>query len=53
MKGRMYDVRTRHVLEAVDDFIESAARMVMQIHQDPRAEGDVLVFMPGTSVVNL
>ncbi len=47
MKGRTHDIQTRHVHEAVDDFIESAARMVTQIHKDPKAVGHVLVFMPG------
>ena len=44
----MYDVTTRHVLQPVDDFIEAAARNVMQIHLRPNADGDILVFMPGT-----
>ena len=48
VEGRMYDVATRHVAEAVHDFIESAAKTVLQIHNDPKACGDVLVFMPGT-----
>jgi hypothetical protein len=45
----MYNVATRHVVDPVDDFIESAANKVMQIHcAVPPIKGDVLVFMPGT-----
>jgi ATP-dependent RNA helicase DHX33 len=44
----MYEVATHHVHAAVDDYIESAAKSVLQIHCRKGAEGDVLVFMPGT-----
>jgi ATP-dependent RNA helicase DHX33 len=47
----MYDVSTRHILRPVDDFIECAARNVMQIHVRPKAVGDVLVFMPGSEEI--
>ena len=47
----MYDVGTRHVVAPVDDFIQSAAKMVVQIHDDPTSIGDVLVFMPGSSAL--
>ena len=43
----MYDVATRNVLRPVDDFIEAAAKNVIQIHLRPHADGDILVFMPG------
>lgn len=46
----MYDVATRHVTSAVEDYVEDAAKQVMQIHNKPGAEGDVLVFMPGQLV---
>jgi ATP-dependent RNA helicase DHX33 len=45
----MYDVTTRHLLEPADDFVETAAKQVMQIHCSGDGEGDVLVFMPGKS----
>lgn len=51
VKGRMYDVATRHVLRPVDDFIESAAKNVMQVHLRPGAIGDALVFMPGSDEI--
>jgi len=47
VKGRMYEVATRHATAPVDDFIDAAARNVMQIHTRPNANGDILVFMPG------
>jgi HrpA-like RNA helicase len=50
VKGRMYDVTTRHLLEPVEDFIETAAKQVIQIHCSKDAEGDILVFMPGESI---
>jgi hypothetical protein len=50
VKGRLYDVTTRHLLEPVEDFIETAAKQVVQIHCSD-AEGDVLVFMPGGSAL--
>lgn len=49
VKGRMYDVATQHLIEPVEDFIETAAKQVLQIHNSQEAEGDVLVFMPGRS----
>jgi HrpA-like RNA helicase len=50
VKGRMYNVSTRHVVDPVDDFIEAAANKVMAIHcAIPAVQGDVLVFMPGES----
>jgi HrpA-like RNA helicase len=50
VKGRMYNVSTRHVVDPVDDFIEAAANKVMAIHcAVPAVQGDVLVFMPGES----
>ena len=50
VKGRMYNVSTRHVVDPVDDFIEAAANKVMAIHYaTPAVQGDVLVFMPGES----
>lgn len=46
----MYKVDTRHTIDPVDDFIEGAAKRVMQIHcAQPERRGDVLVFMPGKS----
>ncbi|WWD20552.1 hypothetical protein CI109_105028 [Kwoniella shandongensis] len=51
VKGRMYDVDTRHVTEPLEDFIEGAARQVMVIHCTPGSEGDVLVFMPGSEEI--
>ncbi|KAK1922948.1 ATP-dependent RNA helicase prh1 [Papiliotrema laurentii] len=51
VKGRMYEVATRHVKSPVDDFIEAAAKNVMQIHFNPKADGDVLVFMPGSEEI--
>lgn len=45
----MYEVTTQHLLEPVEDFIETAAKQVLQIHCSKEAEGDVLVFMPGKS----
>lgn len=54
VKGRMYNVSTRHVVDPVDDFIEAAANKVMAIHcTKPEVEGDVLVFMPGKSPSDL
>ena len=51
VKGRMYNVSTRHVVDPVDDFIEAAANKVMAIHcSKPEVQGDVLVFMPGQSL---
>lgn len=47
----MYNVSTRHIIRPVDDFIESAAKNVMHIHLRPKAEGDVLVFMPGSDEI--
>lgn len=47
VKGRVYNVDTRHVTEPVDDFIESAAKTVVRVHTNPEATGDILVFMPG------
>lgn len=48
VKGRMYNVNTRHIVDPVDDFIEAAANRVVQIHcADPTPKGDMLVFMPG------
>lgn len=48
MKGRMFNVHTQHTIEPVDDFIETAAKQVLQIHcAIPARDGDVLVFMPG------
>ena len=50
VKGRMYNVSTRHVVDPVDDFIEAAANKVMALHcATPAVQGDVLVFMPGES----
>ena len=50
VKGRMYNVSTRHVVDPVDDFIEAAANKVMAIHcATPAVQGDMLVFMPGES----
>ena len=43
----MYNVTTQHLLEPADDYIESAAKQVLQIHCSEGAEGDILVFMPG------
>ena len=43
----MYEVATRHTTAPVDDFIDAAARNVMQIHTRQNADGDILVFMPG------
>ncbi|OCF58409.1 ATP-dependent RNA helicase prh1 [Kwoniella mangroviensis CBS 10435] len=51
VKGRMYDVLTQHTTNPVDDFIEAAARQVMNIHCNPNHEGDVLVFMPGSDEI--
>nr|XP_019051332.1 ATP-dependent RNA helicase prh1 [Kwoniella bestiolae CBS 10118]OCF30262.1 ATP-dependent RNA helicase prh1 [Kwoniella bestiolae CBS 10118] len=51
VKGRMYDVLTQHTTNPVDDFIETAARQVMNIHCNPKNEGDVLVFMPGSDEI--
>lgn len=51
VKGRMYDVQTRHLLEPVDDYVEAAAKQVVGIHLNPSAEGDVLVFMPGADEI--
>ncbi|RXK41757.1 ATP-dependent RNA helicase prh1 [Tremella mesenterica] len=51
VKGRVYEVDTRHVLQPVDDFIESAARQVLQVHCTPKCEGDILVFMPGAEEI--
>ncbi|WVQ70498.1 hypothetical protein IAR50_000017 [Cryptococcus sp. DSM 104548] len=51
VKGRMYNVTTQHVMEPVEDYIEAAARQVMSIHCTPGAEGDVLVFMPGSEEI--
>lgn len=54
VKGRMYNVSTRHIVDAVDDFIEAAAKRVVQIHCTvPSPKGDVLVFMPGTSIPSI
>jgi ATP-dependent RNA helicase DHX33 len=48
VKGRMYNVATRHVVDPVDDYIEAAANKVMQVHCTvPSLKGDMLVFMPG------
>lgn len=43
----MYDVTTQHLVEPADDYIESAAKQVLQIHCSEGAEGDILVFLPG------
>ncbi|TYJ52858.1 hypothetical protein B9479_006538 [Cryptococcus floricola] len=51
VKGRMYQVTTQHVVEPVEDYIEAAARQVMSIYCTPGAEGDVLVFMPGSEEI--
>lgn len=47
----MYEVSTRHAKRPVDDYVEAAAKMVMQIHFTPKAEGDVLIFMPGSEEI--
>ena len=46
VKGRVYDVKTRHSLEPVDDFVDAAARQALQIHSASQA-GDILIFLPG------
>jgi len=46
----MYEVATRNVTKPVDDFIEAAAKNVIQIHLRPNADGDILVFMPGARI---
>ncbi|ODN82667.1 hypothetical protein, variant 1 [Cryptococcus amylolentus CBS 6039] len=51
VKGRMYEVTTQHVMEPVEDYIEAAARQVMSIHCTSGAEGDILVFMPGSEEI--
>ncbi|KAK8850372.1 hypothetical protein IAR55_004290 [Kwoniella newhampshirensis] len=51
VKGRMYDVDTRHVNEPLEDFIEGAAKQVMTIHCTSGSEGDILVFMPGSEEI--
>ena len=43
----MFDVATKHVIVPVDDFIEAAGQIAMQIHEAPSLTGDILVFMPG------
>jgi ATP-dependent RNA helicase DHX33 len=43
----MYEVKTCHVLSAVEDYVEDAAKQVMQIHHKSGMDGDILVFMPG------
>lgn len=46
--GRMFDVKTSHAKEAVDDFIEAAADSAMMLHtRKPTPPGEMLVFMPG------
>ncbi|ORY35839.1 P-loop containing nucleoside triphosphate hydrolase protein [Naematelia encephala] len=52
VKGRMFSVATSYTVDPIDDFIEQAARKVMQIHcTKPAKEGDVLVFMPGAEEI--
>jgi len=48
VKGRLYDVFTCYSAAPVDDYIEAAARQVLQIHcAKPEKDGDILIFMPG------
>ena len=47
VRGRMFNVATRHLMSAVDDIVEGAIKQTVAIHGTDNAEGDVLVFMPG------
>ncbi|ORX41168.1 ATP-dependent RNA helicase prh1 [Kockovaella imperatae] len=47
VKGRMFDVATRHLSKSADDLVESAATQAMVIHESPKSSGDILIFMPG------
>ncbi|KAL7422657.1 Salivary acidic proline-rich phosphoprotein 1/2 [Cryptotrichosporon argae] len=50
--GRIFSVDTAHTAEPVDDFIEAAAECVLGLHtREPKEQGDVLVFMPGSDEI--
>ena len=53
VQGRIYDVATRYALSPVDDFIEAAATSALKLHRTPDAQGDILMFMPGTAALRV
>ncbi|KAF2105959.1 P-loop containing nucleoside triphosphate hydrolase protein [Lophiotrema nucula] len=55
VEGRQYPVRTVYLPEPTDDWVESALKVIFQIHlKEPLAEdkpGDVLCFLPGQDTI--
>ena len=47
VEGRQYPVKIKHLLEPSTDYLESALKIVFQIHYKEPLPGDILVFLPG------
>lgn len=47
VKGRTFPVAVQYSLRALNNYINSAVRIVFDIHRGAQEEGNILVFMPG------
>ncbi|KAH9880099.1 hypothetical protein J1614_002125 [Plenodomus biglobosus] len=51
VEGRQYPVKTIHTPEPVQDWVESALKIIFQIHYKEQLPGDILVFLTGQDTI--
>lgn len=51
VEGRQYPVKTTYTPEPVQDWVESALKIIFQIHYKEQLPGDILVFLTGQDTI--
>lgn len=51
VQGRQYPVKTTYLSEATQDWVESALKIIFQIHYKEPLPGDILVFLTGQDTI--